>query len=147
MALYGVSLGGYTAALVAALEEGLDCVIAGVPASDWVSLLSSHAPRAVVRASERMGFPWSEVQKILRVVSPLAMRPLITPERCFVFAGTADRLAPPSQAQTLWSHWGRPRLAWYHGSHVSFLFERDVKALVHEALERTGLLEESSPAA
>ena len=37
--LYGISLGAYTAALVAALEPKLDCVIAGIPAVDFFSTL------------------------------------------------------------------------------------------------------------
>ncbi len=138
--LYGVSLGAYTVGLVAGLEDGLDCVIAGVPASDWVRLLSSHAPGPVLRASERLGFPWPEVRQILRVVSPLAVEPKLSRERRFLFAGTADRLAPPEQAQALWEHWGRPRMTWYNGSHVSFLFEPEVKSLVGDALVATGLV-------
>jgi hypothetical protein len=138
--LYGVSLGGYTVGLIAGLEEPLDCVIAGVPASDWVSLVSAHAPGAVLRASERLGFPWPDVKRILRVVSPLAFEPRLDRERRFLFAGTADRLAPPEQAQALWEHWDRPRMAWYNGSHVSFLFEPEVKRLLSEALETTGLI-------
>jgi hypothetical protein len=138
--LYGVSLGGYTVGLVAGLEEPLDCVIAGVPASDWVSLVSAHAPGAVLRASERLGFPWPDVKRILRVVSPLAFEPRLPREHRFLFAGTADRLAPPEQAQALWEHWDRPRMAWYNGSHVSFLFEPEVRRLLSEALETTGLV-------
>ena len=111
-----------------------------LPASDWVRLLSSHAPGPVLRASERLGFPWPEVRQILRVVSPLAVEPKLSRERRFLFAGTADRLAPPEQAQALWEHWGRPRMTWYNGSHVSFLFEPEVKSLVGDALVATGLV-------
>ena len=138
--LYGLSLGGYTAGLVAGLEDDLDCVIAGVPASDWVSLVSAHAPQPLLRASERLGFPWADVRAILSVVSPLALPPRVPRERSFIFAGTADRLAPPQQAQNLWRHWGRPRMAWYQGSHVSFMFEPSVKKLIFEALGDTGLI-------
>ncbi|MCZ6714809.1 MAG: prolyl oligopeptidase family serine peptidase [Deltaproteobacteria bacterium] len=141
IAVYGLSLGGYTAGLVAGLEPDLDCVIAGIPASDWVGLMRSHTSETIVRATHHLGFPWEKVEELLRVVSPLALPPRVAPSRRFLFAGTADRLAPPEQAQSLWNHWGRPRLAWYHGSHVSFWIEPKVKALVREALVSTGLLE------
>ena len=36
--LYGISLGAYVAALVAALEDDLACVIAGIPAVDFPNL-------------------------------------------------------------------------------------------------------------
>jgi hypothetical protein len=139
--LYGLSLGAYTAGLLTGLEEDLDCVIAGVPASDWVSLLSSHAPKALVRASERLGFPWADVRSILSVVSPLALPHRVPRERSFVFAGTVDRLAPPEQAQSLWEHWDRPRMAWYDGGHVSFMFEPSVKKFIYDALGDTGLIQ------
>ena len=139
--LYGLSLGAYTAGLLSGLEEDLDCVIAGVPASDWVSLLSSHAPKSVLRASERLGFPWTDVRNILRVVSPLELPHRVPRERSFLFAGTVDRLAPPEQAQNLWRHWGRPRMAWYDGGHMSFMFEPSVKRLIYEALGATGLIQ------
>jgi hypothetical protein len=36
--VYGLSLGGYTATLLASLEDDLACVIAGIPATDYVGL-------------------------------------------------------------------------------------------------------------
>jgi hypothetical protein len=140
LGLYGVSLGAYTAGLVAALEDDLACVVAGVPASDWVSLVTGHAPRSLVRASQRLGFPWQDVGEILSVVSPLALVPRATRERRFVFAGTSDRLAPPEQALALWRHWQEPRIAWYAGSHVSYMVEPTVSAFLREAFEATGLI-------
>ena len=52
----------------------------------------------------------------------------------------ADGLASPSQTRALWRHWGRPRLVWYRGGHVSFVIERVVGALLEEALVTTGLV-------
>jgi hypothetical protein len=75
---------------------------------------------------------------VLRVVSPLAMPSRVPRQRSFIFAGTADRLAPPEQALSLWDHWGRPRIRWYHGSHVSFLIEPAVTRFVREAFEESG---------
>jgi hypothetical protein len=80
----------------------------------------------------------------VRVVSPLALAPRVGWEGRFIFGGTADRLVPADGVQELWRHWGRPRLEWYHGSHVSFGWERRVRALLLEALERTGLLPATS---
>jgi hypothetical protein len=144
--VYGLSLGAYTAGLVAGLERELACVIAGIPASCWLELLRSHVPRSLLRLSERAGFPWPMLERLARVVSPLALEPRVPAARRFVFAATGDRLAPPQQARDLWRHWGRPRLQWYEGSHTSFLLEPDVKALVHEAVGATGLLPVGPPA-
>jgi hypothetical protein len=74
------------------------------------------------------------------VVSPLAMPPQVAPARRYLYAGAADRLAPPDHALDLWRHWEEPRIAWYQGGHVSFLFEPQVKDLIRTALEESGFL-------
>jgi len=138
--IYGVSLGGYTAALVASLEHELACVIAGIPATDFVRLARSHAPALLVRAAERAGFSFERIERLLRVISPLALPPKVAHERRFLYAGLADRLASPDQASDLWRHWGEPKTLWYHGSHVSFIWEPEIQTLVSEALVSSGLV-------
>jgi hypothetical protein len=137
---YGLSLGASTTALLAALEP-LDCVVAGIPTTDFVGLLRAHMPRFAERILERVGVDFAALEQLLRPISPLAMAPLVAPSRRFLYAGAADRLAPPQHALALWRHWGHPPIAWYEGGHVSFLFEREVKRLIHTALERSGFLE------
>ena len=72
-------------------------------------------------------------------------RKRVCPERCFIYAGLFDRLASPDHARDLWKHWGKPRAAWYHGSHVSFLWEPEVKVLLDEAFRSCGLVTARSP--
>jgi hypothetical protein len=143
---YGVSLGGYTTALLASLESDLDCVIVGIPAADFLRLLRAHLPRFAERFAERAGYSLPLIERVLRVISPLVLEPRVPHARRFVFAGLADQLASPDHARDLWLHWQRPRVAWYHGSHVSYLWEGEVKELLQEALAATGMLP-SPPAA
>ena len=42
IAAMGLSLGGYTTALLSCLEEDLACAIAGIPASDFIDLFRRH---------------------------------------------------------------------------------------------------------
>jgi len=137
--VYGISLGGYTAALVASLEDELACVIAGIPATDFVRLARAHAPEMLVRAAERAGYSLERIERLLRVVSPLALPPRVPHARRFLYAGLVDRLASPDQATDLWRHWGEPRTLWYHGSHVSFMWEPEIQPLLAEALAQSGL--------
>jgi hypothetical protein len=137
---YGISLGGYTAALHASLEEDLDCVIVGVPASDFSRLLQSHVPNFVIRAAERFGLSFEPLERLLSVVSPFAFEPKVPHERRFLYAGLVDQLTTPDHASDLWHHWGEPRVAWYQGGHVSFLWQREVRELVSEALSDSGLV-------
>jgi hypothetical protein len=135
----GVSLGGYTTALLASLEEDLDCAIAGIPAVDFLRLARSHAPAILLRVARAMGIRFDRIELLLRVISPLAHTPRVPRTRRYLYAGVADRLAPPDHALDLWNHWDRPRFEWYHGSHVSFLWERGVRDLLEEALTDSGM--------
>ena len=140
IAAYGLSLGGYSAALLAALSDQLDAVVAGIPASCFVNLVRANAPVGVVPIADLIGFPFEEVERVLSVVSPLAIPAQVPRERRFLFAGTADRLATPDQTWALWRHWERPRVAWYAGSHTSFLLEPTVTTLLEEALDPAALV-------
>lgn len=143
LGLYGVSLGGYTTALLATLEAELACVIAGIPAADFLRLVRTHTPSFLLATAERLGLRFERIGRLLRVISPLALPPRVPLERRYLYAGTSDRLASPDHARDLWQHWGRPRLAWYQGGHVSFLWEREVRELLLEALGASGLLPRS----
>ena len=138
--VYGVSLGGLTTAMLASLEADLDCVVAGMPPACFAGLMQDNSPPLVQRLIEYAGFPWDVVKQLLRVVSPLAVAPCVAHERRFLFAGIADSLAPRSQALALWRHWGRSRLAWYPGSHSSFMLEPAVRELLLEAFRRGRLI-------
>ncbi len=136
--LYGVSLGGYTVALIAALEASLDCVIAGIPATNFARLMRDHVPAPLLAAADRIGFSFDRVERLLHVVSPVAMPPRVPRERRYMYAGLGDRLAGPAHARELFDHWEGPRAGWYQGGHVSFLWEREVERIVREAC-RDGL--------
>ena len=79
--VYGLSLGGYNAALLACLDDDLACVVAGIPATDFAR--AGLAARARARAARRRarGLERDRVERVLRVVSPLALEPLVPHER------------------------------------------------------------------
>lgn len=137
--VYGISLGGYMAALLAGLEDGLSCVIAGIPAADLPHLFFHHAPAHIRRRSEEHHLTGEEASRIHRVISPLVFAPLVPQERRFIYAGLADRMATPGQAQRLWMHWDRPTIHWYSGNHVGFYWSRGLGEFVDAALVSSGL--------
>ena len=92
--ILGISLGGYVTALVAGLEEGLDCVIAGMPVVDFPDVFRHNAPPEV-RESPRFVALGDLSDALHQVVSPLRLNPATPVDRRFVFAGLADRLADP----------------------------------------------------
>jgi pimeloyl-ACP methyl ester carboxylesterase len=56
--LYGISLGGYVAALVASLEDDLDCAIAGIPAVDFPNLARDNEPWVMRRYDDEFDLDW-----------------------------------------------------------------------------------------
>lgn len=138
--VYGLSLGGYSAALLVGLEPGLACTIAGIPATDFSRLITRLAPPSALREVERIGPDWRVVRELLSVASPLHLRPLVARDRLSIFGGTADHVVPADQVRDLWTHWGEPRIAWYPGSHLSFWREPRVRLLIDSALRDSGLV-------
>jgi acetyl esterase/lipase len=138
--VYGLSLGGYVAALVASLEADLACVIAGIPCTDLPSLYLRHSPRPIRRLAAEHGALGPMASEVHRVVSPLAMSPLVAAARRFIFGGLGDRMSTFDQARRLWEHWDRPPLGAYNGGHVGFFFSGTARSFVADALRQTGML-------
>jgi len=138
IAAYGVSLGGYTAALLAGIDDRLECAIAGIPVVDFPALISAHSPTQLrLRAIEHEILN-GNAEVVYHVISPLAFTPAVAPGRRYIFAGLGDRLARPSQARRLWEHWGQPSTFWYAGNHVGYLWSGQVTDFVVRALADSG---------
>lgn len=137
--VYGLSLGGYATSLLSTLTDDLDLVVAGVPGTDFIELLSRNVPDATGDGEEirakRDGLDafWRDARQAMQVISPYANPCRVPVERRFIFGGLVDRLTPPPGVRDLWLHWDQPRIAWYPGSHTSFLLEPEVTGLLDEA--------------
>jgi len=142
--LWGVSLGGYTSAIVAALEAELACVIAGIPPTDFANVARDNQP-LVMRGYEReLSLDWDAVRTMMHVVSPLSVSPVLPRERRFIYAGIADRVVRPDQARALWRHWERPQILWFAGGHVASQWKRDVIDFVDDSLRESGVAVEQA---
>ena len=133
VALYGVSLGAYVVALLAGLEEA-DAVVAGIPVVDIPRLFHQHSPVHIRARSIEHHIMGGTAEDVFKVVSPLAFAPKVPRQRRFLYAGYGDRLALPDQARQLWQHWGEPRIGWYPGNHVGYLWSRQVARFLAESL-------------
>jgi hypothetical protein len=126
ISLYGVSLGAYTVALLAGIEDDIDTVVAGIPVSDFPALFHRHSPRNIQARSIEHRIMGGAAENVYRVVSPLAFTAKVPFSQRFIFAGYGDRLATPEQAQRLWEHWDEPQISWYSGNHVGYLWSKRV---------------------
>jgi len=119
----GISLGGYTSALLAAVEDRLHLAIPNVPVASLPDLVLEWFPMnmAIKSLLKVSGTSIREARHMLAVHSPLSYQPLIPKERLMVIAGAGDRLAPPKHARLLWDHWDRCRIHWFPGNHLLHL--------------------------
>ena len=71
-------------------------MIAGIPATDYVGLTRWVLPGWLLRLAEYAGVTLDRIERIVRVISPLAFAPKVPWDRRFLYAATADRLVPPA---------------------------------------------------
>jgi pimeloyl-ACP methyl ester carboxylesterase len=144
LAVTGVSLGGWTAAMLASLHDDLDAVIPNVPVCSPVDLLLEWQPAGAIVRSGLFALRWSVryLREILAVTTPLTYEPMLPPEKLMIIGGVGDRLAPPKHSRLLWDHWGRCRIHWFPGNHVLHLDRGEYIAQMAEHLRRNGFEDE-----
>jgi predicted esterase YcpF (UPF0227 family) len=133
----GISLGGYNASLLASRVSGLDLVIAGIPVVDFASALNDHMPPLNRQFYAENGLSAERFRRILQVVSPLSLPPLLPPERLTLFAANGDRVVTPDQPLRLAQHWGVP-VQWYEGGHLSIRSEKSIGGIIHRGFRGAG---------
>ena len=134
----GHSLGGYAAALLSCLEGGIDCVVVANPAVDPSRLFWRNALSLSTRYLKTAGVTEERMGTVLRPISPLVLNPRVGHRA--IFAGVADRVVPAAEAESLWRHWGEPRISWYQGTHRAFLVTPEGRALISETLGEAGVV-------
>lgn len=119
-ALTGISLGGYTTALLAAVEPRLAAVIPNVPVVSVEAEMEEWFPANKLFAlGQRLGkVGRDELAAAMQYHSPLNYAPLVAKDRRLIITGLGDRLAPPEQSEMLWEHWDHCGLHWFPGNHV-----------------------------
>ncbi len=132
--VHGVSLGGYVAALLAGLEDGLDGVVAGLPPSDIPSLVLGHAARYRGVATTAAEVEIGPARQLNRLVSPLTFAPRLPRDRLRIYAAVGDRVSTPEQASALWQHWDRPEICWIQGSHLPSSLFGTARRFVRDSL-------------
>ena len=141
--VYGISLGGHVSALLASLDDGLSCVVAGVPVCDLATMLSDtirgHWGPDLVAANHILD---PAPVTLSRLVSPLGFEPALPRENRFLYAAVGDRLVTPQQALALWQHWEQPEILWLQGGHILNNMRASRRFVAH-ALRTSGVVDRS----
>ena len=141
--IHGISVGGFTTALVASLEPDLACAILGVAPVDIVLLLQAHHGTGTGYDLRVQNFEAGA--RLSPMISPLKLTPAIPWEARFMYAGIADRLVDYSDHITPMSaHWAHPEMLVYDGGHVGIGLSRKVPRFIDRALTKSGLVRPAS---
>lgn len=119
----GLSLGGYTTALLAEVDDRLDFAIPNAAVSHIPTLVKdwfpANAGTSLLQWAKQL--PSDLIDRSAALHSPLNYPVLLARDRLLVIGGAGDRVSPPGQTTALWQHWGQPELHWFPGSHVVHL--------------------------
>jgi hypothetical protein len=137
LGVYGMSLGGYSAALFASLERGLACAVPHVPAVSLPGVLGASRSPDETRAREAAGIDDTLLSAAWASHEPLRHQPLVTPEGRLILAGVSDRICTPDQAEALWTHWEKPSIHWFEGSHLAPFGRRSARERMAVHLRET----------
>lgn len=120
IALTGMSLGGYTSALIASVDDRLEAVVPNVPVVSVQDEVDDWFPaNKLFDLGRRLGqIDHDEFAAATAFHSPLNYAPLVPKDRRLIITGLGDRLAPPEQSAMLWEHWDRCALHWFPGNHI-----------------------------
>jgi hypothetical protein len=132
----GMSLGGYTASLLATVEKDLDFAVPFIPLADLTEVVAEHealrgvtVPPSLVEAGKRA----------MALVRPLARPPLLPPEKMMVVGAVGDRITRASHAESLAAHFGC-ELVTFPGAHLLQFGRRAAFASIAKLLARRGIL-------
>jgi pimeloyl-ACP methyl ester carboxylesterase len=127
VALTGMSLGGYTSALIAGVDDRIQAVIPNVPVVTPESAFDDWFPaNMLVKLGNRVAGTSRELSDAAAAYhSPLNYAPLVPKDRRLIITGLGDRLAPPEQAEKLWEHWDRCAFHWFPGNHILHVSQPD----------------------
>lgn len=133
LGIFGISLGGITAALAGEAEPRFTkiCpVLAGgcVGAVLW----DSHEPHVVEarRRWEAAGGTRESLQSLIEKVDPATYAELARGRKILMLNATHDEIIPRKCTELLWTDLGKPKIIWYDSGHITAMWH------IADALEK-----------
>jgi dienelactone hydrolase len=115
----GMSLGGYTASLLATVEPKLSFVAPMIPFASYSRLVWAHGKGgAPQERAKSVGIDEELLAEVFAIHSPLCRQPTLTPERVLLGAAEFDRVTPKEHAYWLQTHFQTPHFVLFPGGHL-----------------------------
>jgi pimeloyl-ACP methyl ester carboxylesterase len=131
----GMSLGGYTTALLATVEKRLAFAVPIIPLS---SIADFARDQGRLGDGEKARLQHRALEDANAVVSPFARKSLVPSERILVIGAEADRITPIAHAERIARHFDAP-LHRFHGGHLLQFGRGDAFREVRKLWERIGV--------
>ena len=132
----GMSLGGYTSALVGTVADDIDFVVPMIPLA---SIADFAREQGRLGEGKEAAEQHAALERANWIVSPLA-RPLrVSPARALVVAAEYDRITPVAHAARIAAHFGCETLT-IAGGHLVQLGRSDAFRAVAAMLAREGII-------
>ncbi|MCC7076221.1 MAG: alpha/beta hydrolase [Acidimicrobiia bacterium] len=136
----GVSLGGYLAALLAAVDARLAFSIPVAAPASLPDLIADLSPFGHVLTLLLRGIGWDldDLRRHMACHTPLQYPSRLDSKRHLIVATQDDRLVRPYHAHLLGEHWKGAAVAWRRGSHQIHLNRRAYRVRLGEFLSGIG---------
>jgi len=137
----GMSLGGYTSALLATVEPHLRFAAPLIPFASLPGLMWEHGEHTASRSrAEARGIERAHFESAFEAITPTRRAAAIPGEHVFVAAGRHDRVTPPEHAHMLHRHFEGSALVTYPGAHLLQLGRGKMFRELGRFLNRCGVL-------
>lgn len=122
LGVFGISLGGITAALAATAEPRFAKVCPMLAGGDIAKVAWESPELARVRREwEAKGQDRDEIYKLLVSIDPVTYAANVKGRQILMLNASRDEVIPRSCTDSLWQAFGRPRIVWYNAGHISAL--------------------------
>jgi pimeloyl-ACP methyl ester carboxylesterase len=141
--VFGMSLGGYTAALWTSVDPTLAFSTVMIPPVSIAELMWKHGEDSPTRREAmKAGVTLELVDELFAVHSPLTRAPRLPSERLLVIAGKGDQICPPDHAERLARHW-RSDMRYFPGGHLAQVGRADAFRVALQRIHDLDLTGES----
>ena len=134
----GLSLGGYTSALLAAVDERLAFCIPNSPVVSPVDIMREWQPLGMLVGARMKcsGTRMAALRHGVAMHAALTYAPKIVGERMLIIGGAGDRFTPPRHVRLLHGHFPGSQLHWFPGNHLLHLRQGEYLQLMKRFMDR-----------
>ena len=119
LGVMGSSLGGYTSALLASVDDRLSFAVPIIAPASLADLFWEQGEGESVHEEARaLGLTIERFRAAWALHSPLSYQPKVPRSHRLIVGASNDGLVTRPHVDALWEHWGRPRRFEFTGGHV-----------------------------